>query len=337
MTVLRQRHKNMLLAGSIGFLLAMVILVLVYIIGIRNNPKVMNLLIQQEKIETQIKKDETSNVKPTMTQVYVFNEGLRENDVITANDFSTREIDVNYVPDQRIQDSKELIGKKIKCDSSSKMIATKTMVYEEKTRGDLKESIEILNISVPEFIQESDRINLRIHYPTGQDYLVLEDIIISKIYEERLGATLQLNHDEIVCISSAKEDVHLYPGTQLYYTKDIVSYSRAYIGENLRNAYPVNPNTIGYLTSKYNKEEVYEERIILDESLEMFFDQNSEAYSFVPIEEIINDENDPHEEKNEQEEIPETMNRLTNEKEEIQEKDTENVMQEKENTQIIGF
>ena len=328
MTVLRQRHKNMMLAGSIGFLLALVLIIIVYIIGIRGNPKFIRWVLQEEKLQVEETKEEPEISKPILTEVYVFNGGLRENDIIKEEDVSVTLIDQELLPDQTIQNSKELIGKKIKCDSTSKMIATKTMVYEEKSRAEIKESVEMLDISVPEFINESDRINLRIHYPTGQDFLVLEDVTITKIYEERHGGTLQLNHDEIVCLSSAKEDINMYPGTHIYYTKDTHRYSRPFIGEPLRNMYPVNPNTIGFLTSKHKGQDVYEERLLLDESLIIFFDQESEAYSFAKIEEIINEEEMTQEEMTQEEKTQNTYVEDIN----IEEANIENVT-----TQTIGF
>jgi hypothetical protein len=323
MTVLRQRHKNMMLAGSIGFLLALVLIIIVYIIGIRNNPKFIRWILQEEKMHVEETKKEAEIPKPILAEVYVFNGGLRENDIIKEEDVSVTLIDQNLLPDQTIQSSRELIGKKIKCDSTSKMIATKTMVYEEKTRAEIKESVEMIDVSVPEFINESDRINLRIHYPTGQDFLVLEDVTISKIYEERHGGTLQLNHDEIVCLSSAKEDINMYPGTHIYYTKDTHRYSRPFIGEPLRNMYPVNPNTIGFLTSKHKGQDVYEERLLLDESLIIFFDQESEAYSFAQIEEIINEE--------------ENTQNTNIEEENIEEANIEEANIQNATTQTIGF
>jgi hypothetical protein len=333
MTVLRQRHKNMILAGSIGFLLALVLLIIVYIIGIRNNPQFIRWILQEEQLQVEKTKEEAEIPKPILVEAYVFKGGLRENDIIKEEDVSVTLIDQDLLPDQTIHDSKEIIGKKIKCDSTPKMIATKTMVYEEKTRAEIKESVEMLGVSVPEFINESDRINLRIHYPTGQDFLVLEDVTISKIYEERKGGTLELNHDEIVCLSSAKEDINMYPGTQIYYTKDTHRYSRPFIGQPLRNMYPVNPNTIAFLTSKYKGQDVYEERLELDESLIIFFDQESEAYSFAQIEEIINEE-----EVNQEEVIQEEKTQNTNvEETKIEEAKIEEANIENVTTQTIGF
>ncbi len=289
MTVLRQRHKNMIIAGVIGFLFALVCVVLVYIFGFLNNPKAIQWLVKGQTEYSAEENQEEEAPQIILEKAYVFTKALKENDIVVAEDFSETMMDQTLLPDQRILNPEELIGKKIKCDSSLNMIATKTMVYEEKRREEVKESIEMLDIQVPEFIQDAEQINVRIHYPTGQDFLVLENVLLTKIYEERQGATLQLNHNEIVSLSSAKEDVNIYPGTRLYYTKDTQRYTREYIGEQLRNQYPVNPNTIGFLTSSYNDEEVYKERVLLDETLNTFFDQESKAYSFTHIEKTIQD------------------------------------------------
>lgn len=307
MTVLRQRHKNMILAGLVGFLLALVIVVMIYIFGVSNNPKVIQWFLREHLQSIQIThEDKEKNPPHALEKVYVFKNSLLENDRITAEDFSEKMIDQTLVPEQRILHPEDLIGKKLKCDASLNMIATATMVYEEKEREHVKESVEVMDIKVPEFIQDADLINLRIHYPTGHDYLVLENATLSKVYEERQGATLHLNHDEIISLSSAKEDVNLYPGTLLYYTKHTQRYLRDYIGENLRNQYPVNPNTIGFLTSMYKAEEVYHERLLLDEMLRTFFDQESHAYSFAHIENTISN----HKENQERLEIDEVNSQM---------------------------
>ncbi len=291
MTVLRQRHKNMILAGVIGFLLALVCVIFVYIIGVQNNPKVAQWLIDKQKnIEHDDKNYDGEEMPVVLTKAYVFTKVIEEDDNIREDDVMETMIDQRFLPEGVIKNAEEFIGKKIKCKSTPNMILTSTLVYEEKEQGDVKERIEVLNLHVPEFIQEMERINLRIHYPTGQDFIVLKDVYMTKIYEERQGATLELNHDEIVSLSSAKEDVNMYPGTVMYYTKDKERYTRGFIGEVLRNSYPVNPNTIGFLTSHYNEETVYKERKELDTTLSMFFDEETDVYSFTGIEAWIEEE-----------------------------------------------
>jgi hypothetical protein len=151
--------------------------------------------------------------------------------------------------------------------------------------------VEIRQVRIPDILAVGDLVNIRVHFPTGQDYTVVSDKAVMHINTEMESFFIEMNEEEILAYSSAKEDVRLYQGTEIYITqetKGLIQVDKEYIdiAELMRQGldydfYPLNPNALA-LSALYQKRiELMEQRLQLDDSLSEFFDQDAFLFSYV--------------------------------------------------------
>lgn len=102
---------------------------------------------------------------------------------------------------------KEQIAELSECNAETEQ----TVLAEIESAG---REVFLSSVSVGEFLQEGDCIDVRISYQTGEDYVVLSDKEL--LLCESTGIVLSLSEREIELLSSAMTDVKRYPETELY-------------------------------------------------------------------------------------------------------------------------
>jgi len=288
MSIIRQRSKNLLISGAIGFFIAWIIILLVYLLLVRGNQKIIdNLRIEHQAEETVTKEEEIP-----MTKVIVLNSAREKDTIITMDMLQGYELETALVPEHAMRDAEVIVGKKLAIDLDANTILSEGFLMEvDAYRTDL-ETVEITNIRIPENLQVSDRINLRIHYPTGQDYTLVENKKVTYINEDRSGFYIPLSEEEILSFSSGREDANIYQGTEVYVTKEKTQTVYSMPEEALvYDAYPLNPNAQALSQKDRFDEELLGAREVLDESLILFFDQESERYAYALNKEMEDEEN----------------------------------------------
>lgn len=94
------------------------------------------------------------------------------------------------------------------------------MLTENLSLPDVREmQYDVININTN--IVNNDRIDVRIFFPNGEDYIVLSKKTIKGLAIDSPGCLLWLNEEEILRMSSAIVDAYLYSGAKLYTTKYI--------------------------------------------------------------------------------------------------------------------
>lgn len=282
MSIIRQRHKNLIMAGSIGFTIAMIILILVYVTLIRGNPTAVNLLLKDSQLKITQQKSEP--VKKT--KVYTLIEDIEKDTLITREMLMAVNVDDQLLPDNCFEDLEEILGKTTAIPLSSKTILTHNMFdsgHDEDWNGEILE-IEIGRI--PEIIQIGDMVNLRIHFPTGHNYTILKSKEILHLNQELQVVFLELTPYEILAYSSAMEDCARYSGAKLMMTKSIGESDATISDEDL---YPLNPNVLAMNHSLDKWSQRLDKRQTLDDSLGYLFDQNSSPYDYTKIDEEAKD------------------------------------------------
>lgn len=172
---------------------------------------------------------------------------------------------------------KELIGKFVKCNFSKGSVLNKQSVYEEEEFKDDMRIQKFDFIEINSMIQKNSYVDIRIVYPSGEDYIVANHKKVMDIQTEQNSEAitpvntkvfLKVTEEEILRLASAYVDTICYSGTRIY----AISYIDRFQEAGTVN-YPVNlqvfellswnPNVMNYTAS----EEEQERRSILEKHL----------------------------------------------------------------------
>lgn len=268
--MIRQRTKNLVMAGVVGFILSIIIMIVIYLVAIRGNPAVINRLLGPPSGEVQ-----KSAPEPVKVKVYTVLNKLERGERIVGSNLQMMEVDQLIVPQTSFDSLEQLDGQVATVSIEPLQIITQTMVQQEQAGNDYRETVEIYQVDIPSFFEVGDKVNLRIHFPPGQDYLLLYDKQILFIDREKKSIFLALTEEEILAYSSGKEDVNQNPGTQIYLTR--VKFKNEV--EMIR--YPYNLNVIRQLEQAEAMAPMIEKRKILDQSLIFFYDTEKSDYDAV--------------------------------------------------------
>ena len=104
------------------------------------------------------------------------------------------------------------IGKELRVAVKEGTPLLVAMFLEEE--GNEQREVFLSSIRINEAMEAGDRVDVRIVYKNGEDYVVLSDKEL--LLCETSGIALLLNGEEIELLSSAMADEKQYPDTQLY-------------------------------------------------------------------------------------------------------------------------
>lgn len=183
-------------------------------------------------------------VKSEVVQRYVFTNDMLAGDVVTASNVALVDVKGESAP----SDSYELlsmIGRRLKMNANAKTIVTESMFYEDDKEPELDTRLQEFNmITLPSDLVEGDYIDVRLRFPTGEDYAV---IVGKKV--ESVGATeeesntifLRLSEEEIDRMGSAiiesyiRDGVHLYANKYVDASTQLFDYTRVNYVERFEN------------------------------------------------------------------------------------------------------
>lgn len=290
MSIIRQRSKNLIFSGLIGFMSGLIVVLLVYMIGIRGNIKVIEWILNDSQLEVMTMSEPVEEPVVIKEKAVVLNTSVTKGTIITEDMLKVVDIESSNLPSSYYQVTKDLIGEKALIDLEALMIVTDGMTEKRNVFQVSYETLEIVSVHYPDILAIGQSINMRIHYPTGQDYTILENKNVVHIDPENKSFFVNLNEEEILSYSSAKEDKNIYPGTELYITIEgrgnvavdeengdqLTAYERGLVYDE----YPLNPNVLALSQVKNFDAVLLDERVILDLSLKEFFDLNSERFSY---------------------------------------------------------
>ncbi|MCI8373616.1 MAG: hypothetical protein HFI75_14735 [Lachnospiraceae bacterium] len=140
---------------------------------------------------------------------------------------------------------KELAGKYAKCDFKKGTCLNSQCVYEETEFSDDMRIQKFDFMEINNMVQQGDYIDIRIAYPSGEDYIVARHKKVLQIQsdpnqENQMKKAeeifLQISEEEILRIASAYVDTICYSGTKIYVVTYLDQFQQAGIVD-----YPVNP------------------------------------------------------------------------------------------------
>lgn len=237
MSVLRQRTsqrtKKLLIAGGIGAL-GMAILssgvFTVTVLHMQNSAAERDREYQKTIQENQqlLEKEQQAKKK-----VYVAGKDIEVGSVINAADLVAVDVPKDAVPDDTITESNGAAGKYSKIIIKKNTPLTKAMLYEEGVTPDDIRSQEFRLIQLPSDLKQNQFLDVRIKFPTGQDYIVLSKKKVKQLLENTVW--FDLSEKEILTFSSAIVDAY-QSGAAIY----ALTYVDPYVQEKSIVDYPVN-------------------------------------------------------------------------------------------------
>lgn len=242
MSKIRFRQKKLLIAGGIG---ALAVLLLCSVIGffyvkhLTSKYTEQRLSVEQELAQTQ------QVIKEDMVKVEVATRDISSGEPIQESDTETRLIPRNVVSDETVL-SKELVrGKAAKVDLPINTPITSNVIYEDEiTSKDLRNQ-EFSLMELPSKLQKNEYVDVRIKFPTGQDYIVLSK---KRVQDLQTGTVwYQMNEKEILNISGAIVDAYINDAT-LY----ALTYVEPGIQEKAITTYPANKVVLDLIDSDPN-------------------------------------------------------------------------------------
>lgn len=245
MSSIRQRTKNLIFAGATGVLVSAIVFSSLGLYGYNKLIKHQDIVLLEYKEKlSEAEKFKNEQLKQKQ-KVVMATLDIKAGEILTEDMFRLGELPIDSVPDNIITDINEVVGKVTKIDISQNGAVIPTMLYEAGiTPRDLR-AAEYTIISLPTKLKKDDYIDVRISFPTGEDYTVLGK---KKVQDLSIGTVwLDVNEQEILTMSSAIIDAYLNDGEiySLVY-KDPEMQQEPYIN------YPVNINVLDLMLNDPN-------------------------------------------------------------------------------------
>lgn len=133
----------------------------------------------------------------------------------------------NYNQYESIPTLDLLVGRKLKINVSTNTTLTEEMLVavDEEATDDLRLE-EFAMITLPSDTNTGDYIDVRIVFPTGEDFSVLTGKKVEKYTDNTLF--MKLTEDDILTMGSAIVEAYMYDGTKIYATKYVDPFNQLY-------------------------------------------------------------------------------------------------------------
>ncbi len=204
--------RKVVLTAVVSCLIPIIVLGVIGFILIKNyNTEIADLKKQSEVV-----------------QRYVLKEDRVANSIITADDIELAGVKSVGVPvdsyeekantTRRTKGKDELIGRRLKINAKKNTVLSESMFYEEDKEPTIDLRLQEFNmVTLPSDLVENDYIDVRVRFPSGEDYSVL----VGKKVESYSNNTIfiKLTEDEILTVGSAIVEAYMLDGTKLYANK----------------------------------------------------------------------------------------------------------------------
>lgn len=252
MSIIRQRRKNLIVSGLLGFLISALLLIgfgfffrvqLADYLGVIPEP----VIIEPER-------------QPTI----VASRPIAKGTILDDDDVTVIMVETSAKVMDHFQDTSDLIGKKTAIDIDQNMPLSIAMFIEDHLIDNDDRLYEVSFVELPYHLSAGEVVDVRIAFPTGQEYVVLSKKTV-KGFERRADnvhsglLSLALEEEEALRMSSALVDSYIADGTRVYLVKyvDPESQSAAQV------TYPVNDSVLHLLQENPNVLESPEAAAIL--------------------------------------------------------------------------
>lgn len=226
----RQKTKQLLLSGIIGAVAAGAVFTGVAVVRERQVHAARAAMVQEYEARLAGLRRQAEQ---RTVQGWVPTRDIPAGNRIGADDLKRVELPADSAPEDLLISQVEISGKYAKISLRSLTPLTETLLYEEEPVPDDLRWREMAFVQLPGQLKANDVIDVRIQFPTGQDYILLSKKKVKALSAETL--TVTLGEAEILSLSSAIVDAYLHKAS---------IYALAYVEPNLQSkpvpTYPVN-------------------------------------------------------------------------------------------------
>ncbi len=181
--------------------------------------------------------DEIARIKQAsqslMVKGWVPKTTIQAGQTIQDADLTPVELPKDSIPDNFVGSKENITGSSAKVVLNANTLITESLLYREApTPRDLRNR-EMSFVQLPVALQQGDAIDIRIQFPTGEDYILLSKKKVLSLTDSML--TVTLDEHEILSLSSAIVDAYLHKAS---------IYALTYVEPGLQNGaiptYPAN-------------------------------------------------------------------------------------------------
>lgn len=227
---LRQRTKQMLIAGLIGA--AAVGAISFGYTLIRESEERAAKQALSQAYEEQFKEMREVASRET-AEGWVVTREIIAGHSIKQEDLQRVKLPVDSIPADVLSVQEKIAGKYAKVSLQPRTLLTETLLYEEEPTPDDLRWREMSFVQLPGLLEKSDVVDIRIQFPTGQDYILLSK---KKVEDLASGTiTLTIGEAEILSLSSAIVDAYLHKAS-IY----ALAYVEPYLQKQPVTTYPAN-------------------------------------------------------------------------------------------------
>ncbi|WP_018752838.1 SAF domain-containing protein [Paenibacillus sanguinis] len=227
---LRQKSKQMLIAGFIGAA-AVGAIFIAYALIQENGERAAKQALSQS-YEEQLK-DLRGVASRETAEGWVITREIIAGHPIKQEDLKRVKLPIDSIPADVLSAQEGVAGKYAKVSLQPRTLLTETLLYEEEPTPDDLRWREMSFVQLPGLLEKSDVVDIRIQFPTGQDYILLSK---KKVEELASGTvTLTIGEAEILTLSSAIVDAYLHKAS-IY----ALAYVEPYLQKKPVPTYPAN-------------------------------------------------------------------------------------------------
>ncbi|ALS25011.1 SAF domain-containing protein [Paenibacillus naphthalenovorans] len=229
------RHRKALIITAIAISVCLLVAAVIYSLK-KQSEQEQNQQQMKEHYERQIKELKTIE-EQSRRNVWTVARTIPAGGTVTAEDLQSVPMPASLVPSGMITEREAAIGKSAKIELQPGTPLMPSMLYESTPIPKDLRVQEFHVIQLPSNLQKGQYIDVRINFPTGEDY-----VLLAKKKARELSGTviwLEMNEKDILQTSSAIIDAYLQ-GARLY--------ALPYIEPGLQEAaavnYPANPKVL---------------------------------------------------------------------------------------------
>lgn len=245
MSKLRQRTRHLIYAGFTGA--AVVGLLFAgYAVwnAVKQESRESRLKEEYRQQITEMEKAQLNELK-SMATGWALSRDIAPGQVLKQNDLVQVRLPADAAPANLIESGEGISGKIAKIELRKGTSITEAMLYDEKpTSTDLRNR-ELKAVALPTNLRKGDVIDVRIQFPTGQDYIILSKKKIDNLLSPTMWITM--TEEEILSLSSAMVDAFLH---------DASLYALTYVEPEMQGkaypTYPVNKEVLKLISSDPN-------------------------------------------------------------------------------------
>ncbi|WP_217557766.1 SAF domain-containing protein [Paenibacillus sp. GbtcB18] len=273
MSIIRQRTKHLIYSGLIGALTAGLLASggFVYT-GLQHRKKITDL---EYRYQANLSEAKSLSAKTERRKVVVLTRDIEAGTRLGDEDIKYLEMNAADAPVGSDLDLRQVTGRTFKLAGVKNTPVLASMLYEEGMLAKDVRQEEFNVIGLPSLLKKDDFVDVRISFPTGQDYIVLAKKRVDNVSEGTVW--LKLSEREILDMSSAVVDAYLH-GAKLY----SLPYVDPQMQDKAEPTYPVNAKVLELIRTDPNvletaKLELMKSmRLLLDKDLQNMDDASKQ-------------------------------------------------------------